>query len=250
MSPRKPSEFTPHPALTAHYDSLDEKQAYLRRAFDAAAPYYEGIAKWGFFGTGDWYRRQALRRCGVRSGMRLVDVASGTGPTARAAAAIVGDPSLVTCVEPSIGMLRESEKRLRCRHVQASAENIPLDDASFDFLAMGFALRHVQNLRVAFSEFFRVLEPGATVCILDLTKPDNALGYLLLRLYFRDLFPLLTRLFSGSEEATYLMKYYWETLDQMVEPAIVLEALSEAGFEHTGRHVVLGMFSEYTGVKP
>lgn len=241
--------YAPHPTLNGHYDSLAEKQAFLRRAFDAAAPYYESIAKWGFFGTGDWYRRQALVRCGLERGMRVLDVASGTGPTARAAARVTGAAHLVTCVEPSLGMLEESRKQVACRHLQGSAEAIPLEDARCEFLSMGFALRHVENLRQAFEEFHRVLAPGGKVCILDLTKPRSRIGYRLLRLYFRDLLPRLTRLFSGSAEAANLMRYYWDTLDQMVEPEIVVQALGDAGFARVRRHVVLGIFSEYSAVK-
>ena len=250
MSQRKSSQFTPHPTLTRHYDSLAEKQAFLRRAFDSAAPFYESIAKWGFFGTGDWYRRQALQRCGLRPGMRVVDVASGTGLTARAAAGIAGDMSLITCVDPSTGMLAESKRTLDCRHVQAGAEDMPLESESCDFLSMGFALRHVENLEKSFTEFHRVLASGAIVCVLDLTKPRSRIGYYVLRLYFRDILPALTRLFSRSSEAAYLMRYYWETVDQMVDPAVVVNALEAAGFVDVRRHVVLGIFSEYTASRP
>ena len=241
--------YAPHPTLRGHYRSLGEKQAFLRRAFDAAAPYYEGIAKWGFFGTGDWYRRKALARCGLAPGMRVVDVASGTGPSARAAARVTGDAELVTCVEPSAGMLEQSRRHLACRHVQGSAEAIPVEGGRCDFLSMGFALRHVQDMKGAFDEFRRVLAHGGKVCILDLTKPRSRTGCCLLKLYFRDLLPRLTRLFSGSSEAAYLMRYYWDTLDQMVDPEVVMQALADAGFVRVRRHVVLGIFSEYTAEK-
>lgn len=171
---------TPHPILRPHYNSFEEKQKFLRTAFDAAAPFYEGIAKWGFFGSGEWYRKEALVRHGLKAGMKVIDVASGTGPTARAALKIVGSPSLVTCVEPSRGMLEESKKQLDCVHIQASADDIPLPSAVYDFLTMGFALRHVNDLQGSFREYFRVLKPGGIACILDVTKPKT----LLAKLYF------------------------------------------------------------------
>ncbi|MEO0822283.1 MAG: methyltransferase type 11, partial [Pseudomonadota bacterium] len=66
-----------------YYASMAEKQAFLRQIFDQTAPYYEGIARWGWFGSGDSYRLWALKRAGVRPEMRVIDVASGTGQVAR-----------------------------------------------------------------------------------------------------------------------------------------------------------------------
>ncbi len=136
----------PHAVLLEHYETPEAKQTFLRRVFDDSAPHYEAIARLGFFGSGQWYRRDALRRAGLASGMRVLDVASGTGPTARAIRDIVRDEALITCLEPSSGMLAESKKTLGCEHIQATAEAMPLADESFDFLTMGFALRHVDDL--------------------------------------------------------------------------------------------------------
>jgi demethylmenaquinone methyltransferase/2-methoxy-6-polyprenyl-1,4-benzoquinol methylase len=240
----------PHPILADYYHSAEEKQRFLRNAFDQSAPHYERIINWGFFGSGDRYRRQALLRGGLKKGMRVLDVATGTGPTARAAVGIVEDLRKVVGVDPSIGMMRESRKRMPVTCLQGVADQLPLRDERFDFVVMGFALRHVQSLEDAFREYRRVLKPGGRVLILDITLPQNQPAKRLSTFYFRDVLPWLTRRFTHSQEATGLMRYYWETLDQMVEPEKVLKALRTAGFHEVRRHVVLGVFSEYDGIKP
>ena len=244
------SKHQPHPPLSPHYQSLDQKQSFLRDVFDRSAPYYEGIASWGFFGTGGRYRRWALQRAGLKPGMKVLDVATGTGPTARAIAAVTKAPSEIVCVEPSRGMLLESRKLLpEATYLQAGADDLPLANDAFDFLTMGFALRHVNSLDGTFREYHRVLKPGGKVLILDVTKPENAFGIALWKLYFRDLMPRLTRMFTRSRDASYLMSYYWETMEQMIPPKEVLASLEGAGFKDVTRTLSLGCFSEYEANK-
>jgi demethylmenaquinone methyltransferase/2-methoxy-6-polyprenyl-1,4-benzoquinol methylase len=250
MTETPPSQHQPHPPLSPHYESLDEKQRFLRDVFDKSAPFYEGIAGWGFFGTGGWYRRWALRRAGLKPGMKVLDVATGTGPTARAIADVTKAPADLVCVEPSRGMLLESRKLLpEAVYLQAGADDLPLADATFDFLTMGFALRHVNSLDGTFREYHRVLKPGGKVLVLDVTKPENAFGIAMWKFYFRDVMPRVTRLFTRSKDASYLMSYYWDTMEQMIPPAEVIASMEGAGFKNVSRTLMLGCFSEYEGNK-
>ena len=232
-----------------YYASPAEKQQFLRTIFDKTAPYYEGIARWGWFGSGGAYRKWALKRAGLAPHMRVIDVASGTGPVARAILTIVDDPERVVCVEPSAGMIAESKKTVPCTHHQATAENLPVADENFDFLTMGFALRHVDDLDETFREYRRVLKPGGKCFIMDVTIPENGFGKALFTLYFKHLLPLGTLVFSWNREAYRLMKYYWETMDQMTPRDEVTEILKEAGFTEVRHKVLLGCFSEYEAVR-
>lgn len=240
----------PHPVLSDHYKAREDKARFLRGIFDASAPHYEGIASWGFFGTGHWYRVNALRlRGGLKPGMQCLDIAAGTGPTARAVADVIENPSGVMCLEPSFGMLSESRKLLPTTHLQGCADAIPLKDSQFDFVTMGFALRHVENLRQAFGEYHRVLKPGGKLFIMDVTKPTNPVLLAFHNLYFKYVLPKMTQIITRSQPATYLMEYYWETMDKMVDPEEVVASLKQAGFENARYHLVMGCFSEYSADK-
>lgn len=228
-----------------YYSSPTEKQDFLRGIFDRTAPYYEGIARWGWFGSGEIYRRNALRRAGVTPGMKVIDVASGTGPVARAFMTILDSPDQIVCVEPSAGMIAESRKTVPAVHHQSTAEALPVPKQSFDFLTMGFALRHVDDLDATFQEFRRVLKPGGTALIMDVTMPEGKLGRLLFRVYFKHLLPFFTLIFSRDRESYRLMKYYWETMEQMVDRNEIVEILRAAGFRTARHKVLLGCFSEY-----
>ncbi len=230
----------------AYYESSEDKQAFLRKVFDDTAKHYEAIAKWGWFGSGDWYRREALRRNGVTADMRVLDVASGTGQVARALMQILNSPEQVECVEPSAGMIEESKKIVPVVHHQAAAENLPVDSESFDFLTMGFALRHVDNLETSFREFRRVLKDGGTVLIMDVTVPSGTIPRFFFRMYFKYLLPFFSGLLTWDRNVFLLMRYYWDSMDQMVDIDGILENLRRAGFTQVQHKALLGCFSEYT----
>jgi len=240
----------PHPEINPYYDNLNDKQRFLRKVFDSAAPHYDGIAIWGWFNSGHWYRKSALRRAGLKPGMKILDVASGTGLTAVAIAEFLDNPQNLVCLEPSRGMIRESVKKLSNSHIQGTADKISIGDNCFDFLTMGFALRHVENLSSAFKEYYRVLRPGGRLLIMDVTQPEGKVSRMLFKAYFKYVLPFLTKLFTGSKEAHYMMVYYYETMEKMVDPATVIALLTQAGFVTTQRNTPLGIFSEYTAVKP
>lgn len=240
----------PHPAMTAYYASPAERQQWVERMFDATAEHYDGITDLMSFGSGRWYRRWALQRHGLAAGMRLLDAGAGTGTIATAGQQIVGSEGEVVALDPSLGMLDVAKRRGVERTARGMADDLPFPERSFDMLTMGYALRHVGNLDRTFKEYHRVLDHGGRALILEITPPANALGYRLLRLYLRDIIPLLARILRRSRDARLLMNYYWDTIDHCVPPERILQAMRDAGFEDVRRHIVLGIFSEYTGVKP
>jgi demethylmenaquinone methyltransferase/2-methoxy-6-polyprenyl-1,4-benzoquinol methylase len=247
--PRADQPLAPHPTLTPYYGSEENKPSYVRRLFDESAVSYDHIESRMAFGTGRWYRRQALERAGLTAGQRVLDVATGTGLVAREAVAITGDPRLVVGLDPSPGMLGEARRQLDISGVLAAGESLPWRDGSYDFLSMGYALRHLADLTVTFREFARVLRPGGTVLVLEWSKPSGRLHLAFLRFYLKWIVPVFTRLTTRNRDAAVLMRYFWETIDACVPPADILTALERAGFADVKRTLVLGMFSEYTGVK-
>ena len=238
----------PHAAFDELYADAGGKRAFLRGVFDATATDYDRVENVLALGSGRWYRRQALRRAGVAAGMRVLDVAAGTGLVAREAASLVGGEGRVVGIDPSAGMLRELRRAGGGVSVAMGvAEALPVADGAFDAVTMGYALRHVADLRPAFSAFHRALGPGGRVCILEITRPSNRLAAAAMRGYFRAVLPLLGRAAGAGGRTRELWRYYGDTIERCVPPETVLGALAEAGFQDVARGVSLGIFSEFTG---
>lgn len=244
------SRLAPHPPLHSYYDDEKERLAYLKSAFQETAPLYDRINSWMSFGTDRRYRRDALLRAGLAPGMKVADIGCGTGLVSELAREIVGEDGYVYSVDPSHGMLAEAVKFGRTTApILGRGEALPLADDSVDFLSMGFALRHVADLKVTFEEYARVLRPGGKLLVMEMTPPQRGMLHYVLKGYMRYVVPALTRVLTGSSTATVLYVYCWDTFEQCVPPDSVLSALAAAGLVEPSRHIEARIFSEYTARK-
>jgi demethylmenaquinone methyltransferase/2-methoxy-6-polyprenyl-1,4-benzoquinol methylase len=243
----------PHAPLTAYYASEQERQGFVREIFDSTAPDYDRIENLLAFGSGPWYRRQALLRAGLQPGSKVLDVGIGTGLTARAAVEIVGDGAMLTGVDPSPGMMANAQLPAGVTLVEGRAESIPLPDGGYDFLSMGYALRHIADFAAAAAEFHRVLKPGGKLCLLEITRPESSTGRLLLKGYMKGVVPMLAGLIGKRKETAQLWRYYWDTIEHCASPANIVATLEAAGFVDARCHVetrALSVLAEFQATKP
>ncbi len=240
----------PHPPLVEYYAQPEDRRVFVRDIFNHTAPDYDRVERIMALGSGHWYRRRALTRAGLEAGMRVLDVAMGTGLVAREALVLAGPTGQVVGLDPSIGMVMEARRTLPLLAILGRGEQLPVRDASFSFLSMGYALRHVSDIDAAFREYFRVLVPAGRVCLLEITRPYGRFAQSALRLYMKWIVPVFARIVARHQETERLMEYYWDTIAACVPPEQILAALTRAGFQEVKRHTELGIFSEYVGIKP
>jgi len=138
-----------------------------------------------------------IKCCGLKDGMKILDVGSGTGLTAIALAKALSGKCQIVGIEPVAAMAARAGANIKKEHLedavtieQASAENIPGGDSVYDLVSCSFAVRHM-NINKALSEFIRVLKPKGRLVIADIYAPEkwrSALGKVItpfLRFAFR-----------------------------------------------------------------
>ena len=243
------SPIRPHKDLPEFYAQRDGRPEFVTRLFDGTARYYDRISATLSLGTCRAYRKMALRRAGLEPQMRILDVATGTGLVAQAALDLGVSPDRVAGVDPSRGMLDENRKRRTIRLVQGRGEHLPFPDSSFDFVSMGYALRHVEDLGTLFREFRRVLKPGGRVLVLEITRPESRLAFAIARFYLGRLLPAIARLATGNPDAGRLLQFYWATIAECVPPQTILSALTGSGFTQVERRRMGSMLSDYFALK-
>jgi demethylmenaquinone methyltransferase / 2-methoxy-6-polyprenyl-1,4-benzoquinol methylase len=246
----RPRSVAPHGDLPQFYDGAGARADYVRDLFDRGAPEYNWVSRLMSLGTDRRYRRQALRRAGLTAASRVLDVATGTGLVARAILECGVPAEAVVGLDPSRGMLAENQRNQRLHLVQGLGENLPFRDGTFDFVVMGYALRHVADLALLFTEFRRVLRPGGCVLILEISRPRSSWGCALLGFSMRRLFPVIVRLTGGSPVSAEMIEYYWATIAGCVSPDKILEALGAAGMERVRRATTGPLLSDYLAIRP
>lgn len=238
----------PHAPLDEYYQEEANRHRYVVDLFNQSAQHYNTIERC-FGNIGLWYRGFSLKRAGLSPGMRVLDVAMGTGAVARNAARLVGSSGQVFGIDPSTGMIREAQKVFHGPVTRGIATDLPFRDNEFDFLTMGIALRHVADLREAFSEYFRVIKPGGKVWILEAHVFQSGIGHWWTKLMWAKVIPGITLLATGSQPAKLLMDYYWDTIDQAASRETIIETLKSVGFEEPVYRMAHPV-CEFVAVKP
>ena len=249
LTEKPAAPLAPHRPLAEFYAAPAARGKFVNQLFDEAAPDYDWVSGAMSFWTDRVYRREALQRAGLQPDMMLLDVASGTGLMIKAALELGLNATHVAGLDPSLGMLEQNRQRNAVTLLQGRGEFLPFCDATFDFVCMGYALRHVEDLRELFSELRRVLKPGGRLLILEITRPNNTVALGLMRLYMQKFVPALAWLRRRNVASAKLMKYYWATIAECVPPEAILSALEAAEFQDARRVTMRTVLSEYTALR-
>jgi demethylmenaquinone methyltransferase / 2-methoxy-6-polyprenyl-1,4-benzoquinol methylase len=148
---------------------MSERTSHAKALFAPLGPTYDRVGATLSFGQDPRWRRFLVSRIPRDSG-HVLDVATGTGLVAQA---LLERGFRVTGVDQSREMLGRARERFagRVELVEASAEALPFDDASFDHLTFTYLLRYVDDPAATLRELARVVRRGGTVAMLEFGLP-------------------------------------------------------------------------------
>jgi demethylmenaquinone methyltransferase/2-methoxy-6-polyprenyl-1,4-benzoquinol methylase len=164
----------------------DGKRRYVRALFATIADRYDFITVVLSYGQDRRWKRRLIRLAAPRPGARVLDLATGTGDIAFAAAArgarVVGlditfrmielarDKAVARAFQASD---RRSAASLALQFIVGDMQALPFPSGAFDIVTTGYGLRNVPDLKTAIDEIGRVLAPGGQLVSLDFNRPSN-----------------------------------------------------------------------------
>jgi SAM-dependent methyltransferase len=116
-----------------------------------------------------------LHAANVLAGTHLLDVATGPGFVAGAAAACGANVVGLDFSRAMIAAARHRHPSITFQ--EGNAEALPFDASSFDAVVMNFGLLHLARPDAAIAEAHRVLRHGGRYALTVWAAPDQALGF-------------------------------------------------------------------------
>ncbi len=232
--------------------NVAEHKRRNRDMFNAIARRYDLLNHLLSGGVDVYWRRRALDCARDKRPQRVLDLATGTGDFALAAARL--GPQQVVGIDMAIEMLRLGAAKVAAKGLTSrvellvgDAEQLPFQDNTFDLVTGAFGVRNFGHIPSGLAEAYRVLKPGGQLLVLDFCEPTAPLFRQLYLFYFHKVLPLIGGLISGQRRA---YAYLPRSVGTFPQGQAFVELLVEAGFSQTRyTPMTLGIAAVYQGVK-
>jgi len=218
-----------------------EKAAKVAQVFHSVASRYDVMNDLMSLGLHRAWKAFAIARANVRPGMKVLDIAGGTGDLARAFAKQAGvgasangqgQSGQVWLTDINESMLRVGRDRLLddgllVPTAVCDAENLPFSDASFDRVSVAFGLRNMTHKDRALQEMRRVLKPGGKLLVLEFSRITKPLAPLY-DWYSFNILPWLGKKVASDADS---YRYLAESIRMHPDQETLAGMLQEAGLE-------------------
>jgi demethylmenaquinone methyltransferase/2-methoxy-6-polyprenyl-1,4-benzoquinol methylase len=257
MDQDAPPPADPTPAPTTHFGFAEvpeaEKASRVHGVFTSVANRYDLMNDLMSARIHRLWKEAALDWLAPRPGMRLLDVAGGTGDVAfRFLNRVRGQGSVTVC-DMTESMLVEGRARADRAGVHGvdwvcgDAMALPFPDETFDAYTIAFGIRNVTRIPDALTEARRVLRPGGRFLCLEFSRvpqPALAAAY---DLYSFNVIPALGRAVTGDRDS---YRYLVESIRRFPDQDAFREMVAAAGFARPSyRNLTLGVAALHSGWK-
>lgn len=213
----------------------DKKADLVADVFHSVAAKYDIMNDVMSFGIHRFWKRYTIEVSGARPGMKVLDLAGGTGDLTAKFSHLVGDKGEVVLADINDSMLKVGRTKLRDRgivnnvsYVQANAEALPFPDNHFDIITIAFGLRNVTDKDAALRSMNRVLKPGGKLLVLEFSKPQHSVMRKLYDLYSFKVLPKMGEMIT-KDAGSY--EYLAESIRMHPDQDTLKQMMVDAGFE-------------------
>lgn len=210
-----------HPARA----TLAKRRADVSAMFDRVAERYDLANDVISLGQDRAWRKAVVEAVRPRPGMRILDLAAGTGTSSQTFA---DEGALVFPTDLSLGMLTVGKRRLPgLGFVAGDALQLPYVDDAFDAVTISFGLRNVEHTEAALVELRRVTRPGGRLVICEFSTPTWAPFRLVYRNYLLAALPRMADLVSSNPAA---YRYLAESILDWPDQPGLADLIASAGW--------------------
>ncbi|BDA59051.1 bifunctional demethylmenaquinone methyltransferase/2-methoxy-6-polyprenyl-1,4-benzoquinol methylase UbiE [Shewanella sp. DNRA4] len=213
----------------------DKKADLVAGVFHSVAAKYDIMNDVMSFGIHRFWKRYTIEVSGARPGMKVLDLAGGTGDLTAKFSHLVGDKGEVVLADINDSMLKVGRTKLRDKgivnnvsYVQANAEALPFPDNHFDIITIAFGLRNVTDKDAALRSMNRVLKPGGKLLVLEFSKPQHEIMRKVYDLYSFKVLPKMGELIT-KDAGSY--EYLAESIRMHPDQDTLKQMMVNAGFE-------------------
>jgi demethylmenaquinone methyltransferase/2-methoxy-6-polyprenyl-1,4-benzoquinol methylase len=214
--------------------------------FDGVARRYDLLNDLLSLGRTKAWRKVATSTIAPKPGMRILDIAAGTGSSSRPLADAGAD---VISLDFSKGMLDAGRKRHPdLQFMQGDALALSFKENEFDVTTISFGLRNTADTSKALKESFRVLKSGGRIVIVEFSQPTNRLFRFIYLRYLMRALPTVARKVSSNPDA---YVYLAESILAWPNQNGLADLMKAAGFGNVQwKNLTFGIVAIHTGVKP
>lgn len=228
------------------------KKSFIVRLFDDIAPTYDKLNHILSLNIDKSWRSKSVKQVLKGKHDVVLDIACGTGDFSielaqKGVEKVIG-------VDISEGMMKIGMEKVKAlglenkisMHVDDS-ESLSLEDNSIDAVTVAFGVRNFEHLQIGLNEMNRVIRPGGTVNVLELSVPSNPVLLWCYKIYFLHVLPFFGGLVSGNKAA---YKYLPTSVMNFPKPDVFMSMLETAGFKEVKQKAfTFGLCRLFTGVK-
>jgi demethylmenaquinone methyltransferase/2-methoxy-6-polyprenyl-1,4-benzoquinol methylase len=209
-----------------------EKAGRVAGVFDSVASKYDVMNDVMSVGLHRVWKAFTVRQANVRSGMKVLDIAGGTGDLAQAFAKRAGASGEVWLTDINGAMLVAGRDRLLDAGLmlplaQCDAERLPFASGRFDIVSVAFGLRNMTRKDAALAEMQRVLKPGGRLLVLEFSRIWQPLAPLY-DAYSFNVLPWLGKKIAGDSDS---YRYLAESIRVHPSQQELAQMMEQAGFD-------------------